>query len=184
MFRAKQLCDTTPLAMKSPVPVVMSYIGSSRPRGSIEATRRFASLLIAMPSIDRFLVIAGSVVWKNRMTSLRPPRSRTTTSPFALFGRLQHVAKAEFVKCPGGPVDDLGVGVRQPPGTAVGALGVEDAARKPQIQSRHGKPGQLIRCSIASRALREWLRIARIGRRVDVPAEKSNSLVRTAKVMR
>ncbi len=86
MFRAKQLCDTTPLAMKSPVPVVMSYIGRSRPSGSIEATRRFASLLIAMPSIDRFRVIAGSVVWKNRMTSLRPPRSRTTTRPFGLPG--------------------------------------------------------------------------------------------------
>ncbi len=31
--RAKQLWLTTPLAMKSPVPVVMSYIGISRPSG-------------------------------------------------------------------------------------------------------------------------------------------------------
>ena len=37
---------------------------------------------------------------------------------------------------------------------------------------------------MASRALREPLLIARIGRRVGVPAEKSNSLVRTAKVTR
>jgi len=63
----------------------MSNIGISRPRGSIDAIPSFALLLIAAPSIDRFRVIAGSVVWKNRMTSLRPPRSRTTVSPFALF---------------------------------------------------------------------------------------------------
>ena len=74
LFRAKQLWLTTPLAMKSPVPVVMSYIGSSMPSGSIAATRSFASLFSATPSIDRFRVIAGSVAWKNRMTSLSPPR--------------------------------------------------------------------------------------------------------------
>ena len=82
-FRAKQLWLTTPFAMKSPVPVVMSYMGSSIPSGSIAATRSLASLLIATPSIDRFRVIAGSVVWKNRMTSFSPPRSRTYLSPLA-----------------------------------------------------------------------------------------------------
>ena len=69
VFRAKQLWLTTPLAMKSPVPVVMSYIGISSPSGSIAETRSFASLLIATPSIDRLRVIAGSVVWKKRITS-------------------------------------------------------------------------------------------------------------------
>ena len=64
--------------------VVMSHIGISIPSGSIAATRSLASLLIATPSIDRFRAIAGSVVWKNRITSLSPPRSRTTTSPLGL----------------------------------------------------------------------------------------------------
>jgi hypothetical protein len=58
---AKQLWLTTPLAMKSPVPVVMSYIGMRFPSGSIATTPSFACDLIAMPSIDRFLLIAGSM---------------------------------------------------------------------------------------------------------------------------
>ena len=84
VFRAKQLWLTTPFAMKSPVPVVMSYIGNSIPSGSIAATRSFASLLIATPSIDRFRVIAGSVVWKKRIVSFNPPRRRMYWRPFDL----------------------------------------------------------------------------------------------------
>ncbi|HEY2602088.1 MAG TPA: hypothetical protein VGI67_11065, partial [Thermoleophilaceae bacterium] len=41
--RAKQLWLTTPLAMKSPVPVVMSYRRIARPRGSTLTTRVRAS---------------------------------------------------------------------------------------------------------------------------------------------
>jgi hypothetical protein len=85
VLRAKQLWLTTPLAMKSPVPVVMSKSSSSMPIGSIEATRSGASLFSAMPSIERFLVIAGSVVWKNRSTSLSPPSSRTHFMPLDRF---------------------------------------------------------------------------------------------------
>ncbi len=97
VFRAKQLWLTTPLAMKSPVPVVMSYIGRSSPSGSIAATRSLASLLIAMPSIERFRVIAGSTVWKNRSTSRRPPRSRTQTSPLGRFrGSTTHPKPSDF----------------------------------------------------------------------------------------
>ena len=75
-LRAKQLWLTTPLAMKSPVPVVMSYIGTSSPSGSIAVTRSLASLLMATSSIERFLVIAGSTVWKNLSASRSPPRNR------------------------------------------------------------------------------------------------------------
>ena len=82
--RAKQLWLTTPLAMKSPVPVVMSYIGSSTPSGSIEATRRSPANLIARPSSERLRVIAGSTVWKNRSCSGVPPSSRTHRRPFGL----------------------------------------------------------------------------------------------------
>jgi hypothetical protein len=62
--------------MKSPVPVVMSYIGTSSPRDSIAATRSLASPLSATPSIERFLVIAGSTIWKNLSASRSPPRNR------------------------------------------------------------------------------------------------------------
>ncbi len=82
MLRAKQLWLTTPLAMKSPVPVVMSYMGTSMPSGLISVTCSSASLLSATPSIERFLVMAGSTVWKNRSTSLSPPRSRRLTRLF------------------------------------------------------------------------------------------------------
>ena len=84
--------------MKSPVPVVMSYIGNSIPSGSIAATRSFASLLIATPSIDRFRVIAGSVVWKNRMTSLSPPRNADHDKAVGPIRRFQHVVEAEHVQ--------------------------------------------------------------------------------------
>jgi hypothetical protein len=149
-FRAKQLWLTTPLAMKSPVPVVMSYIGSSMPRGSMAATRSFASLFSATPPIDRFRVIAGSVVWKNRMTSLRPPRSRTTTRPFGLVDGSStwlkpSTSSAAVVLL---MISGLMFETRQMP-----LLWLPSAskmpARKPQCQSLSGASGQRTRCSIA-----------------------------------
>ncbi len=77
MFLAKQLWLTTPSAMKSPVPVVMSNIGRSRPSGWTETTPSRAAPLIAVPAIVRLRVIAGSMVWKNLSASFRPPRGRT-----------------------------------------------------------------------------------------------------------
>ena len=58
MGRAKQLWLTTPLAMKSPVPVVMSYSGRSAPSGSTATTPSLAPHLIAVPAIERLRVIA------------------------------------------------------------------------------------------------------------------------------
>ena len=84
-FRAKQLWLTTPLAMKSPVPVVMSYIGTSRPSDSMATMRSLASLLMATPSMERFLVMAGSTVWKNLSASRSPPRNRMQISPLGRF---------------------------------------------------------------------------------------------------
>ena len=68
--------------MKSPVPVVMSYSGSSMPSGLTDTTRVFASDFRAIPWTVRLRVIAGSVRWKKRRRSFSPPRIRTTRSPF------------------------------------------------------------------------------------------------------
>ncbi len=79
--------------MKSPVPVVMSYMGRSRPSGSTETTRRSASLLIAVPAMQRLRVIAGSVVWNNRSISCSPPSSRTYAMPLGRWVRSMTVRK-------------------------------------------------------------------------------------------
>ena len=80
-FLAKQLWLTTPLAMKSPVPVVMSYIGTCSPSRSMPATRRPSPVSTVAASIDRRAVTAGSTVWKNRSASASPPRTRTQARP-------------------------------------------------------------------------------------------------------
>ena len=85
MGRAKQLWLTTPLAMKSPVPVVMSYRRIVTPRGLIDSTRSPDFVFTASPVIDRLRVIAGSVPRKKRIRSERPPRMRTLASPLALL---------------------------------------------------------------------------------------------------
>ena len=82
MGRAKQLWLTTPLAMKSPVPVVMSYRRIAIPNGRIEVTRSSDFVFSAAPSIVRLRVITGSVPRKKRMRSDKPPRSRIVISPF------------------------------------------------------------------------------------------------------
>ena len=43
--------------MKSPVPVVMSYMGTSSPSGSTDATPSGVSLLIATPSIETSIAL-------------------------------------------------------------------------------------------------------------------------------
>ena len=79
--RAKQLWLTTPFAMKSPVLVVMSYIGMSMPRSSIRTTRRSTLDLNATSSIVRLRVVVGSVVRKKRTCSANPPAIRIERTP-------------------------------------------------------------------------------------------------------
>ena len=68
---------TTPLAMKSPVPVVMSYIGISNPSGSTDVTRSRPGNFMARPAIVHLRRIAGLTVWKKRRCSALPPNSRS-----------------------------------------------------------------------------------------------------------
>ena len=76
-FLAKQLWLTTPLAMKSPVPVVMSYIGTSSPSRSTSATRSPSWVPTGVPSIAPGAVLAGSTAWKNLSAWPGLPPSRT-----------------------------------------------------------------------------------------------------------
>ncbi len=75
--RAKQLWLTTPFAMKSPVPVVISNMRTAVSSGSTDTTWSGASPLIAMPSMSRLRVMAGSTVKKKRRISRSPPNNLT-----------------------------------------------------------------------------------------------------------
>jgi hypothetical protein len=54
------------------------------PSGSTLVTRVLASDFSAIPCIVRLRVMAGSVRWKKRSRSRRPPRRRTQQSPLVL----------------------------------------------------------------------------------------------------
>ena len=72
VLRAKQLWLTTPPAMKSPVPVVMSNIGTSTPSGSIAVTRRLSSPRTSSPATEP-VGVTGANISPNRTRSRTPP---------------------------------------------------------------------------------------------------------------
>ena len=132
--------------MKSPVPVVMSYSGSSMPSGSMPTTFSLLWDLTARPSIERLRVIAGSVRWKKRSCCSRPPRMRTFhfCSPVALDDERQAQAAARERR----PVDDLRVRVADPDAAAAAevALGVVDAGEEALVPlvGRPTRPGDVL----------------------------------------
>ena len=147
VLRAKQLWLTTPLAMKSPVPVVMSHSGNSNPRSSMLTTRRAAWHLSAVPSIDRLRVIAGSVRWKNRSLSGRPPVSRIWRTRFGSPGSSSTAREAEMVA--GRPsawsrMSSSLLLIRKMPLLQLPSAS-KMPARKPSRQSSVGSSGQRIR---------------------------------------
>src|SRR2546429_402676 len=137
--------------MKSPVPVVMSYIGTCSPSRSTPVTRRPAPVSTAAASIDRRAVTAGSTGWKNRSASPSPPptpppaRPRragplgeaVTDAPDARLGQvvgrpgqpfpvlLARQREPEQEGTVGGPVE-LGIGV-----VAVAPVAADQAAQVP-----------------------------------------------------
>ena len=181
MGRAKQLWLTTPLAMKSPVPVVMSYRRIVLPTGRIETTRSRAADFSASPSIERLRVIAGSVPRRKRIRSGSPPRRRIWVSPLR-FGwdstatsKPKRARQARIqTRISGSEFAILIVWWLCDPSAS------KMPARNPLIHDRLGRVGHWMSSPTRATFASLWASIAPIGLRLPTAAaEKANSLVST-----
>ena len=159
--RAKQLWLTTPSAMKSPVPVVMSYIGMSIPSGSTATTFRRPEPFIARPRIDRFRGVAGSTARMNRIVSGSPPRKRTLRTPLGRAGSStgrnpsRSSERITQSRISGSPLQIRTTWPRCPSASKI-------PARNPFVQLSVAPTGHAISDSMASTATRACVRIPRI----------------------
>ncbi len=109
MGRAKQLWLTTPLAMKSPgagrdvVETHRARVARCSSRGSWRRTSG------PSPATVRLRVIAGSVRWKKRRRSRRPPRMRTLATPVCVSGLLDVIGTRSARRHARDPVEDVAV---------------------------------------------------------------------------
>ena len=132
--RAKQLWLTTPLAMKSPVPVVMLYIGISTPSGSMLITRRSASLFTAVFSTEHFRRMAGSTRCTKAHVLADSPRTREGDQAIGKPRVFAGHVEAEIGQSVMRVRKNLPVGVGDTQdASAATALRVEDAREKPPV---------------------------------------------------
>jgi hypothetical protein len=166
--------------MKSPVPVVMSNIGRSMPSGSMDLTPRRASLLIAVPSIVLFLVIAGSTEWKNLRISRSPPSRRTQVSPLLLAVRSIRGANANLRRydVTRSTISGSVLAMRRVPEKLPSASKMP--ARNPLHQASEGRPGHATISRTAATPTREEVRIASIARLPAAASAKTNPWVCTS----
>src|SRR6201989_1042176 len=134
--------------MKSPVPVVMSYIGTCSPSRSTPVTRRPSPVSTAAVSIDRRVVTAGSVGWKNRSAPPTPPRTPAPPPPRpapAPARRFPRVAESEGFQREHQPAVDRRIGRSQPQDPVpVAPVRVEDTRQEAlvPVRSRIVRPVQ------------------------------------------